>query len=611
MANKNPKPMTFGRVMLASALGVLIVSVVGCIVMFLCTVVLMAALSNLSKSDTASVRSDTFLTLDMNRPIYERAPGPLQNFLGQEQSLGLADVIAALKSAADDDRVRGLYIKAGMGSGLSWGSAEELRRAVASFAEKKCVLTYGESFTQQVYYIATAGDRVCMHPSGMLDFRGLGGEVMFYKDLLDKLDVDMQLIRPKSCSYKSAGEVYTMNHMSDANRQQIRTYIHSIWNYVADQMATSRGLTTQELNRVADNLEGCLANDALQAGLVDTLCFRADMRGLIKDEYDGDNLLSIGKYASYIKSQRGSTAGKDRIAVIYAQGDVVDGTSSGLQTAVYGNDIVKALADAASDKKVKAIVLRVNSPGGVVTASEAMTHAVEQARKEKPVVVSMSDVAASAGYEMSCKANVIVAQPTTITGSIGVFATLPNVGRMLKNKVGITTDTVMTNRNATGLSLMRPLSPTAMAMMERNVEEFYLTFVDRVATGRNLRNSYVDSIARGRVWTGLDALRLGLVDTLGGLQTAIEIAASLGETDNYITVDFPKEKDAFTQLIALTGETDEDENTLSLLQKARLAWVARGLKGSVPFVSRMEQQLRSIQSMQGLQVRMPFILIDE
>jgi protease-4 len=422
-----------------------------------------------------------------------------------------------------------------------------------------------------------------------VEFKGFGAEYIFYKGLLDKLCVHMELIRPTSCAYKSAGEVYTRTDMSDANREQVRSYINSTWQYVSQNIAASRNMTVEQINAIADNLTGFLADDAMKSGLVDTLCFAQDIKNTFRDRYEVKKIVTAKRYAMDVKKKDTDS----RIAVIYAEGQVVPGKNTNGNTAVYGDDIVKALNDAAKDKKVKAIVLRVNSPGGAVTASEDMTHAVIEAKKVKPVIVSMSALAASAGYEISCFGTKIVAQPTTITGSIGVFATLPEVGQLLRNKLGITTDTVMTNKNSTGLTLMRPLSADARAMMQKNVEDFYITFTQRVADGRGLTREYVDSIGRGRVWTGLQAKELGLVDTLGGLTLALHIAAEEAGVDysKCSLKTFP-EKKSMWELLMNRVNTDEEEEL-----KARLNAI-------VPFYD----ELVMWSNMEPLQARLPFAI---
>lgn len=604
------KPLSFGKTMLASALGVLIVSAIGAVLSFVFLMMLVLSIGNLGDEMATPVKKGTFLTLNLSDITGERGEETLVNLFDETNPIGLVDATDAIRAAADDPNVSGIMITDPSTGTLSWASTEELRNALNDFRKSgKPVIAYSDAYSQTGYFLASAADRVCLHPSGMVDFRGIGGEVMYYKDLLDKLGVEMQLIRPESCSYKSAGEVYTMNHMSEANREQIRAYITSIWKTALNGISASRDIDVAQLNIIADNLEGYLATDALQSRLVDTLCFEADVRNYLKEKYQGTQLMNLDKYIGNRRIEANRKRG-DAIALIYAEGDVLDGKSDGLNTAVYGDDIVKALRKATDDKDVKAIVLRVNSPGGSATASESMTHAVMEARKQKPVIISMGDLAASAGYEISCMADVIVAQPTTITGSIGVFATIPNVGKGLKDKLGLTTDTVLTNSNAASLSVMRPLSPTALNMMNRNVEDFYKVFVGRVAEGRHMDYNAVDSIARGRVWTGADAKELGLVDTLGGLDLAFSIAAEKAKLTNYRIKVLPEEKDIWEQLSLLMGEQEDDD--INLVAKMRLAWkYFTGAKITHPQpLSRFEREMLYISEASGLQARLPFIVLE-
>ena len=395
--------------------------------------------------------------------------------------------------------------------------------------------------------------------------------------------------------------------MSDANREQIRAYIGSIWQTATKQIAASRGMEVAELNTIADNLSGFMAEDAVASRLVDTLCFEEDVRQMLKEQHDGKQLMPLDEYASNVKKMPNKV--KDAIAVIYAEGNVVDGSAKGFDEGVYGDDIVKALKKATKDDDVKAIVLRVNSPGGAATASESMTHAVMAAKAKKPVIVSMGDLAASAGYEMSCMADVIVAQPTTITGSIGVFGTIPNVGKLMNQKLGLHTDTVCTNKNAAGMSIYRPLSPTVKALWTRDVENFYKVFVGRVAEGRHMSYDEVHKIARGRVWTGADAIGIGLVDTLGGLDLAIRIAAEKAGVTDYKVKEYPEEKDTWTQLTELFGDSQDDD--LTLMAKIRLALRWKATKDDFKALSRLEQDINYISTAEGLQARLPYVIVSE
>ncbi len=593
--------------MLASAVGVVIVSVVGGLLTFIMMIAMVASLASMSNDNAVVVKSNTFVTVDLGKISGDRTGSGLMQSFGEGKSVGLISAIEAVRNAANDDNVSGLFVKDNGAPGVSWASLEELRGAIEEFRQSgKPVVAYATSYSQPGYYLASASDVVSLHPAGMIDFRGLGGEVMYYKDLLDKLGVEMQLIRPESCAYKSAGEVYTLNHMSDANREQIRAYIGSIWRTATSDIATSRNIGVAELNTIADNLSGFMADDACAQHLVDTLCFEEDVRNMLKETYGGKHLLPIEKYAK--NNKKADKKIKDRIAVIYAEGNVQDGSAKGFNQGVYGDDIVKALRQAMNNDDVKAIVLRVNSPGGAATASESMTHAVMQAKEKKPVIVSMGDLAASAGYEMSCMADVIVAQPMTITGSIGVFGTIPSVQKLLNQKLGLHTDTVSTNRNSNGLTIYRPLSPAAMALMTRNVEDFYKTFVGRVAEGRHMSFDAVHKIARGRVWTGADAIGIGLVDTLGGLDLALRIAAEKAGIDKYTVKDYPAEKDTWEQLSELFG--DNEDKDLNLLAKMRLAYKWKKGSKTLQTLNRMEDDLLYISTAEGLQARLPFIVLD-
>ena len=587
----DPKPLGFGKTMLASAVGFIIATVALSIISFIFTMIMLVSVINSStQSSTPITGSDLAVELDITGVVAEAEPNEIMTLFSDNAGTSISQLLCAIENAATDSRVKALYLHLG-GSNLSWAQAEELQEALKTFHDNcdKPVIAYGDAYSQPEYFLATTANLIAVHPSGVIDFRGIGAEVMFYKGLLDKVGVHMELIRPTSCAYKSAGEVYTRTDMSDANREQIRSYINSTWQYALAVMASNRGMTTESLNTVADNLGAYLPTDALASGLVDTLCFAQDIKKLLNKQYGIGKIVKTKRYAENVEKKSKDS----HIALIYAEGNVVPGKNSGTATAVYGDDIVKALTDAAKDKKVKAIVLRVNSPGGAVTASESMTHAVIEAKKVKPVIISMSGLAASAGYEISCFGTKIVAHPTTLTGSIGVFATLPEIGTLLRQRLGITTDTVQTNRNSTALTLNRPLSPAARAVMQKNVEDFYITFTQRVADGRGLTREYVDSIARGRVWTGLQAKEIGLVDTLGGLPLALHIAAEEAGVDyNQCSVKtFPAKKSLWEQLMNRIEEGQEEE-------------IRARLNALVPFYSELEHWA----TMEPLQARLPFAI---
>jgi protease-4 len=597
MSENSKSSPSFGKIMLASGVGTLIVLI---LVGIFKLMMFMGIIGSVSKSSEPVISKQAFLKIDLTKSINERTPADLDAMFDNGSSIGFNDLLRSINNASDDDNITGIYLYMGSAYPMSWGMSEELRQALKNFMNSgKPVLAYADGYSQQAYFLASVADSIYMNPSGLLQFSGIAAEALFFKDLLDRMDVHMTLVRPKSNSFKSAGETYTMNHMSDANRTQIRQYIASIWDYAVEQIGESRDISAEELNTMADNLSACLPDDALNARLVDRLCFENDIKNTMKEAYNSTATVNAADYAKSIKRDFSAS---NRIAVIYAQGDVVDG--SGFNTAVYSDKITKALVDAANDDNIKAIVLRVNSPGGQVTASEVMTNAVMRAKQKKPVIVSMSDLAASAGYEISCNANYIVAEPTTITGSIGVFATIPELGTTLKKHVGITSDTAMTNANATALSVMRPMSPRTMELMQRNVEEFYTVFVNRVAKGRNLRPAFVDSIARGRVWTGRDALKLGLVDALGGLDDAIAIAADSAQLTDYAVIDYPANESLLNDLLnRKNGSSGTAQyNTQPFLFPSNGLWLPTNL---------INKTLRQICETRGLQARLDFFILED
>lgn len=582
----------FFKMMLASCLSNLIILGIGVFVFVALIVGSVATMvSSGENADMLVVKENSVLELDLNKSIYERTPNELDAYLEGNQVLGADVLLKSIRMAKDDDNISGIYLKMSALYNAGWALTEEIRNAIVDFKESgKFVYSYADTYSQKGYYLASVADSVFINPSGMLDFKGIAAETLFIKDLLDKLNVKVKLIRPRSNAFKSAGEMYTMTQMSQANKTQVRTYIESIWNHVVADMSAVRGISVDRLNAIADNLEAYLPADALKNGLVDGLVFEHDVLVLLSeqmglDDYDDINFVKAKKYA-----QSSIDVSSNKIAVIYAQGDVVQGKGTGVN--VYSSVIAKALDDAADNDAVKAIVLRVNSPGGAVVASEIMTNAVIRAKQKKPIVVSMSDMAASAGYEISCNAHKIVAMPTTITGSIGVFGLYPELGGMLKNKFGVTTDTVLTNKNAAALSTMRPLSGEGYDVLVRNVEDFYVTFCQRVALGRNLPVEYVDSIARGRVWTGIDAKKLGLVDELGGMDKALDIAAELAEIDSYSILAYPKEKDFATQLMEILGEEQSLTDVLSKKTD----------------VEKYYKMLEQINNMEPLQARLPYFI---
>lgn len=530
---------TFLAALLAFVLGSLAILLFGMFILF--------AIAG-SMERTVTVKEGSILRIDFSEVIND-APSsdPLAGFdfrtLQSTRQLSLLKVLRTLEAAAVDDRIEGIYLRMN-GTGGVTGTAliEELREAIELFKQSgKFVVAYNETYSQGQYYLASAADRIYLQPEGGMDWSGLSTSLMFYKGLFDKLDLKAEVFRPTVCKYKSAVEPYILDRMSEANREQMQALVDSMWGTIAEAVAASRGIDVERLNEIADKLQVTLPEDALKYGFVDGLLYEDQMKevfaelGVEDDGEDNYDFVSLGDYASMVGVDL-DNLGADRVAVVYADGQIVDGEGYG--DAVYGNSLAAELADVRRDEKVKAVVVRVNSPGGSALASDVIWREMELLRAEKPVVVSMGSYAASGGYYISCPADVIVADRLTLTGSIGVFGMFLNPIDALKNKLGITLDGVKSNASA-GMGSVEPLTPAQRASIMRGVDKVYETFTQDVAAGRNLPIEKVLDIAGGRVWSGSDALGIGLIDAYGGLKTAIALAvdkAGLGENFRVVEV---------------------------------------------------------------------------
>ena len=530
---------TFLAALLAFVLGSLAILLFGMFILF--------AIAG-SMERTVTVKEGSILRIDFSEVIND-APSsdPLAGFdfrtLQSTRQLSLLKVLRTLEAAAVDDRIEGIYLRMN-GTGGVTGTAliEELREAIELFKQSgKFVVAYNETYSQGQYYLASAADRIYLQPEGGMDWSGLSTSLMFYKGLFDKLDLKAEVFRPTVCKYKSAVEPYILDRMSEANREQMQALVDSMWGTIAEAVAASRGIDVERLNEIADKLQVTLPEDALKYGFVDGLLYEDQMKEVfaelgVEDDGEGNyDFVSLGDYASMVGVDL-DNLGADRVAVVYADGQIVDGEGYG--DAVYGNSLAAELADVRRDEKVKAVVVRVNSPGGSALASDVIWREMELLRAEKPVVVSMGSYAASGGYYISCPADVIVADRLTLTGSIGVFGMFLNPIDALKNKLGITLDGVKSNASA-GMGSVEPLTPVQRASIMRGVDKVYETFTQDVAAGRNLPIEKVLDIAGGRVWSGSDALGIGLIDAYGGLKTAIALAvdkAGLGENFRVVEV---------------------------------------------------------------------------
>lgn len=584
----------FFKFMFASCLGVLLST----IILFVTFFIIVTSIISSSTKSVPNIEENSVLVIKLDKPIYDREVSDFSNlFMSDKEdidvssSIGLTEFIAVINKAKSDPKIKAIMLDLSIIQANGWATVQEMRDALVSFKEsKKKIYAFSDTYTQNAYYLATVADEISLNPVGHLQLTGLGGEVMFVKDLLNKFDIDVELLRPANNDYKSAGEMFVNNKMSEANKKQIKAYVSSIWYYIANNMSQSRKIDITTLNNNVSNLETFMAEDALKNKYVDNLTFRTDIQEKIKKDLNLKkvNWVQYKKYRNSIVDIM--PKGKDQIAVIYAFGDVAQGKGGDLS--IGSETIVKEIRRAVENSRVKAIVLRINSGGGDAIASEQMTNEVIKANKVKPVIVSMGDVAASAGYEMGCGASKIVANPVTITGSIGVFGVVPNFGRALKKNLGIGFDTIQTHKNSVFLSGVTPMSTDTRIMMQKSIDVFYKNFVNRVATGRNKSFQYIDSIAKGRVWVGKDAKEIGLIDEFGGLYKSIEIAAKEAKIKDYGVIALPKTKDIAEQIFSAMG------------QEVELKMFTKELGKPYSFFL----ELKSISDMKGVQARIPYLI---
>ena len=545
--------MNFFKTFLASLLAVL----VGAFLFFFFGFVLLAGLVGVFSAKTAvEVPSEAVLRIDLSEVITD-APSndPLAGLdlatLQRTPQLSLFSALRAIEAAQDDERIRGIYLRMNGGGGVA-GTAllEELREALAAFkASGKFIVAYNEVYSQGQYYLASVADRIYIQPEGGMDWSGLSASVMFYKGLFDKLDLKAEVFRPTACRYKSAVEPYILDRMSDANREQMQELVNSLWGTISGDVARARGIDSVKMQRLTDALAVSLPEDALREGFVDGVIYEDQMRGVfaeLPDEYSdllfidcGDKLIVPGMSDIHVHAPQYAFRGlgMDLELLEWLNTHTFpEEAGQGSGDAVYGNSLAAQLRELREDDAVKAVVVRVNSPGGSALASDVIWREMELLRAEKPVVVSMGSYAASGGYYISCPADVIVADRTTLTGSIGVFGMFLNPIDALKNKLGITLDGVRSNTSA-GMGSYTALTPSERASIMRGVDKVYTTFTGHVAEGRNLPVEWVLEIAGGRVWSGADALEIGLVDALGGLKTAIALAVDKAGLTDYRVVE--------------------------------------------------------------------------
>jgi len=561
-----------------------------------------------SADKKTTINDDSVLHLTFDNELVDRTDeGQLELDFGPFQGMsktGLNTVLASLEHAKTDPKIKGVFLDLSSVSG-GYASLREIRKKLLEFKTEsgKPVIAYSDGYTQGSYYLATAANEIYLQPKGDFDYRGLRTEYMFLKGMFAKLDVDMQFIRGSNNKFKSFGETYTEEKMSPANREQVRLLLDGFWSEHRTAVSSSRNIPEEKLDQIAEALQVRNAPTALEFGLVDGLKFRDEVLDLLRERMDlkkGEdiNTADLRTYSrsftpGKVKGEGETTSGKDKLAVIYAEGSIAMGKSS--DGTIGGASLSETIREAREDSTVKAIVLRVNSPGGSGLASDIIWREVQLARDVKPVVVSMGNVAASGGYYIAAPATKIFAEPTTITGSIGVFGIIPNLEGFFKNKIGITFDGEKTHKFADMMTTSRALTAEERLLIQGYIDDFYDGFIERVATGRNMTLAQVDSVGQGRVWTGTDAKRLGLVDELGGLEDAIAAAAEMAGLTGYKQVEMPKQKDLLQQIM-------EDLGTGTSMWAASL-WLGEDAKMLDQY-----KRLREVREQTGIIARMPFNL---
>jgi len=513
-----------------------------------------------NKSDKLSKNS--ILHISFSGTIKDRgSDNPIENFsfssMSSSKVLGLNDILENIKYAAKDDKIKAIFLDLN-DVPAGFASTYEIRAALEKFKEsKKNIVSYADYYSQKTYYLASVSNKIYLNPQGSMEWIGLRTDLAFFKNALEKLEIQPQVIRHGK--FKSAVEPFLEEKMSNANRLQVRTFQNAFWKIMTEAVSKSRKISEENLNQMAQVLELKNAKDALKNKMVDTLLYRDEVLEELKKinaetSEKNPTFITLSNYSSISKNDESSIS-SNKIAIIYASGEIEDG--KGDNNSIGSDKFAETIREARQDEKVKAIVLRVNSPGGSALASDIIWREISLAKKIKPVVVSMGDVAASGGYYISCNASKVFASPATVTGSIGVFGLMFNAKNMLANKLGINIDTVKTHPMADIGSSTRPLTEQERAILQQGVEEVYDTFITRVSEGRNINKSLVDSLGQGRVWAGTDAKKLKLIDEYGGLEIAILEAAKLAKVDKYRTVDLPKKKDAFQSILEDFGNDTE------------------------------------------------------
>ncbi len=581
----------FFKFVFASMVGFVLSFVV---LLLLFIVMVTALISSAGKESKADVSANSVLHFLVEHPILERTnKNPFDQVdllsLDTKKQLGLNDILASIKKAKSDDHIKGIYLDL---SSLQGGLAtiEEIRNALLDFKKSgKFILAYSEVYSQGGYYLASVADKIYLNPEGIIDFRGFSSEIAFFKGTLDKLDIEAQVI--KVGTFKSAVEPFILDRMSDPNRKQVTAFLGSMYDHFLQGISSARRIPRDSLEQIAGNALVRTANDAVRFRLADGLRYKDEVLAELKSRsgiQSDRKVKSVGLAEYAPTSEEKSSSASGRVAVVYANGEIISG--EGDDETIGSDRISRAIRMAREDKKVKAVVLRVNSPGGSALASDVIWREVVLTKKVKPIMVSMGDVAASGGYYIACAADSIFAQPNTITGSIGVFGIIPNMKNFFNNKLGITFDGVKTGKFADLGTVNRPLTEEERLIIQSEVNKIYSSFTSKVAQGRKRSQAYIDSIGQGRVWSGIEARSNGLVDRLGNLDDAIRAAAGKAGLDEYKIVEYPAMKDPFQGLF--------DQST----DKIKAYFTRQELGESYQYYQQVKSALRST----GIQARLPY-----
>ena len=538
----------FFKFTLATITGIILTS----IVMFVISIIVVFSMLSSTETETV-VKKNSIMMLDLNGSLVERTSDNIfkELFDKEDSTYGLDDILASIKKAKENDDIKGIYIQA-TSLNANFASLQEIRDALNDFKKSgKFIVAYSDNYTQGMYYLSSVANKVLLNPKGAIEWRGLASQPLFLKGLLEKLGIEMQVFRVGT--YKAAVERFSATEMSPANREQVTAYITSIWNEIITDVAASRKISVDSLNNYANRmLMFYPAEQIVKSGMADTLIYKNDVRDYLKQlvEIDKDDDLAVLGLDEMINVKKNTPKDKSGniIAVYYAFGEIDGGSSSTDEDGIISNEVIKDLRKLKEDKDVKAVVLRVNSPGGSAFGSEQIWEAVCQLKKEKPVIVSMGDYAASGGYYISCAADTIVAEPTTLTGSIGIFGLIPNA-KGLTDKLGLSFDVVKTHKFADFGNIMRGMNTDEQTLLQMYINQGYDLFVSRCAEGRKMSKNEIEKIAEGRVWTGETAKKIGLVDMLGGIDKALEIAVKKAKVEGYTVVGYPDRKNVLQELL--------------------------------------------------------------